>query len=285
MSAEELLESDALRAFAVFAEHRNFTSAAAALRISQPSLHAKIGKLAAGLGIELYRREGRGLTLTDAGQRLAAFAEDAHRRAGDLLGELGEDHSVVRVAAGRGTLRWVISDSIRRAIRAGTSVQLQTANREAALASLAAGHCDLAVIAKSSPPPALRSRLITSYPQILVLKGDHPLAARKRLRVTDLDGLDLVVPPEGRPHRRALEAAMRERGVSWRIAAEVDGWDLLVHFADLGLGAAVVNGCVRLPARLRGIPVTDLPAVSYWAAWRPPRDRAVRALLEHLDRP
>src|SRR6185436_6953453 len=100
MTAEELLGSDALRAFAVFAEHRNFTSAAAALHISQPSLHAKIGKLAAGLGMELYRREGRGLVLTDEGHRLAAFAEESHRRVGDLLGELGEDNPVVRIAAG-----------------------------------------------------------------------------------------------------------------------------------------------------------------------------------------
>jgi len=179
----------------------------------------------------------------------------------------------------------VISDSIRRAIRSGTSVRLQTANREAALASLAAGHSDLAVIAMNSPPPGLRSRLLASYPQMLVVKANHPLAARKRLRVADLDGIDLVVPPEGRPHRRALERAMRDHDVSWRIAAEVDGWDLLVHFADLGLGATVVNGCVRLPARLRGIPITDLPAVSYWAAWRPPRERTVRAVVDHLGRP
>jgi DNA-binding transcriptional LysR family regulator len=64
MSGRDLLEADALRAFAVFAEHRNLTAAAAALHISQPSLHAKIGKLAAALGTDLYQRDGRGLRLT-----------------------------------------------------------------------------------------------------------------------------------------------------------------------------------------------------------------------------
>jgi DNA-binding transcriptional LysR family regulator len=52
------LELDTLRAFAVFAEHRNFTAAAAVLRISQPALHVKVGKLAQVLGVALYRREG-----------------------------------------------------------------------------------------------------------------------------------------------------------------------------------------------------------------------------------
>jgi DNA-binding transcriptional LysR family regulator len=100
------------------------------------------------------------------------------------------------------------------------------------------------------------------------------------VRLADLDGLDLVVPPAGRPHRTALDRALRDAGASWQVAAEVDGWDLLVHFAALGLGATIVNGCVELPSRLRAIPVVDLPEVRYWAAWRPERQRALSAVLE-----
>jgi DNA-binding transcriptional LysR family regulator len=46
MDVRDLLESDALRSFGVFAQHRNFTAAAAALGISQPALHVKVRKLA-----------------------------------------------------------------------------------------------------------------------------------------------------------------------------------------------------------------------------------------------
>src|SRR5258705_2882410 len=88
MDGRSLLESDALHAFEVFAEHRNFTTAAAVLRISQPSLHVKVRKLAKGLGVALYERDGRRLVLTAAGQRLAAFAADGARRADELLPEL-----------------------------------------------------------------------------------------------------------------------------------------------------------------------------------------------------
>ena len=44
MTAQEMLTADGLRSFAIFAEHLNFTHAAEALHITQPSLHAKIGK-------------------------------------------------------------------------------------------------------------------------------------------------------------------------------------------------------------------------------------------------
>jgi LysR family transcriptional regulator, low CO2-responsive transcriptional regulator len=282
MNERDLLESDALRAYTVFAQHRNFTTAATELRISQPSLHVKIRKLGESLGLELYRREGRGLTLTAAGERLAAFAEESLRRVEDFVGELREDVAVVRIAAGRATLRWVISPVIQAITRSGRTVQVLTANREVALAALNAGRADVAVVALEPPPPPLRSRRVASFQQVLVVPARHPLGTRERVSLSDLDGLDLVVPPSGRPHRTALDRALREAGASWQVAAEVDGWDLLVHFAALGLGATIVNGCVQLPARLRAIPVVDLPAVRYWAAWRPERHRALLGVLGHL---
>lgn len=282
MDARAALESDTLRAFAVFAEHRNFTTAAAELRLSQPSLHVKVRKLADTLGVELYQRDGRGLVLTAAGERLAGFAGESLQRVDDFLGDLREDLPVVRIAAGRATLRWIISPAIQGIIRSGRPVHVITANRDAALAALTAGQADLAFTALEPPPPRLGSRQIASYPQVLVVPARHRLAARKRVRLADLEGLDLLVPPAGRPHRRALDRALFEAGVGWQVAAEVDGWDLLVHFAELGLGATIVNGCVQMPSRLRAVPVTDLPAVRYWAAWRPQRRKALAAVLQHL---
>src|SRR3954471_16006960 len=133
MEGRDLLEADALRAFAVFAQHRNFTTAAAALHLSQPSLHAKIRKLSAGLGLTLYERDGRRLVLTATGQRLAAFAADGARRADEFLRELREDAPTLTVAAGRGILRWVIPDAIRSLCAEGRRVRIITADRDAAL--------------------------------------------------------------------------------------------------------------------------------------------------------
>jgi DNA-binding transcriptional LysR family regulator len=111
------------------------------------------------------------------------------------------------------------------------------------------------------------------------------LAARQAVRLGDLDGMDLVVPPAGRAHRRALDRALIDAGVSWQVAAEVDGWDLLVHLVGLGIGATIVNGCVQLPTGLRGIPITDLPKVRYWATWRSQRHALVRLVLDEFRQP
>ncbi|MEJ3747227.1 LysR family transcriptional regulator substrate-binding protein, partial [Actinomycetes bacterium KLBMP 9797] len=113
----------------------------------------------------------------------------------------------------------------------------------------------------------------------------HPLAGRRQVRLTDLDGMPLVVPPAGRAHRRALDRALLDAGVAWQVAAEVDGSDLLVHLTSLGLGATVVNGCVPAPAGVSAVPIRDLPAVRYWSACRHERLPLVRDLFDELSRP
>ena len=80
----ELVAED-LQAFAVFAEHRNFTRAAEELHVSQPALHTRIRKLEQRLGTTLYVKHGRNLKLTDAGERLAAFANETRDRTADFL--------------------------------------------------------------------------------------------------------------------------------------------------------------------------------------------------------
>jgi DNA-binding transcriptional LysR family regulator len=244
--------------------------------VRQPEL------LAAALGTGLYERDGRSLVLTPAGERLAAFAHDAGVRSREFVAALGGEPSVLAVAAGRGAIRWVIPGALRAACRQGRRVRVLTAGRDAAVAALSAGDADVAVVGYDPPPGRLRARPVAAYPQVLMVDSGHRLAGRAELSVADLAGLDLVVPPAGRPHRRALDRALLDAGVRWQAAAEADGWDLLVHLASLGIGATVVNGCVPAPDGMTAVPVTGLPAVRYWAAWRPQREDPARGFLAFL---
>lgn len=282
MSARDMVESDALRSFAIFAEHRNFTTAAAALNISQPSLHVKIRKLASALGADLYERSGRSLVLTAAGEQLAAFAVDSRLRVDDFLSGMEEGTATLTIAAGRGAFQWVIPEAVRAVVRRGRKIRVITADRDGAIAALGAGLADIAVTGYDPPPFPFEACVIATYPQTLVISRAHPLAGRERVSLRDLAGLDLIVPPPGQPHRRALERALADVGVRLRAVAEADGWDLQVHFVDLGVGAAVVNGCVRPPSGLVAVPVSGLPDVSYWAAWRPQRHTRIADLLAEL---
>jgi DNA-binding transcriptional LysR family regulator len=220
--------------------------------------------------------------LTREGERLAAFAADGARRAEEFLRGLDGAAGTLTVTAGRGAFRWVISKAIRTLSAQGRRVRVLTADRDAALAALGDGRADLAVIGYDPPPSHLDAVQIHRYPQVLVVDSAHPLATRAKLRLADLDGMNLAVPPPSRPHRRALDRALRDAGVRWQPVAEVEGWDLLVHCALSGIGATIVNGCVPTPDGLTAVPVVDLPAVRYWAVWRARRHARVPEFLHYF---
>jgi len=79
--AQHLPPLAALRAFEAASRHLNFTRAAEELHLTHGAISHQRRALEASLDVRLFRREGRRLLLTDAGQRFAS-------RLRDLLGDL-----------------------------------------------------------------------------------------------------------------------------------------------------------------------------------------------------
>ena len=65
-----------LRYFWTVAKEGSIKKAAEKLHVSQPSISEQIRELEESLGEKLFRREGRGNVLTDAGQIAFSYAED-----------------------------------------------------------------------------------------------------------------------------------------------------------------------------------------------------------------
>ncbi|WP_018655066.1 LysR family transcriptional regulator [Actinomadura flavalba] len=263
------VSTDALAAFAVFAEHRNFTRAAEELRISQPSLHAKIRKLGVSLGRPLYVRRGRRLDLTPEGEAVARFARELDARVGAFLTEMrgAAPTRAPVLAAGEGAYLYLLGP----AVRALPGLRLINGDRARALGAVRTGRADVGVAVLDVLPADLETVLLARYPQVLAMPDDHPLTARATLTLRDLTSAHLVMPPPHGPHRVALERALHAASVRWTTAVEAHGWPLILHFVALGVGLAVVNGCASPPPGVTTRPLTDLPPVPYHAFHLPTR--------------
>lgn len=240
------LSTDALASFAVFADHLNFTRAAEELHISQPALHVKVRKLTETLGRPLYTRHGRRLVLTPAGEQVARFARDLDARVTAFLASVHgtEPGRVPTLAAGEGAYLYLLGDAVHPGIR------LINGDRARTLTAVRTGRADVGVAVLDVLPSDIEAVPLATYPQVLVMPDDHPLTARAHLTLADLADAALIVPPPSGPHRVTLERALRAAEVPWSIAVEAEGWPLMLHFASLRVGLAVVNGCVR-PSRPR----------------------------------
>jgi DNA-binding transcriptional LysR family regulator len=225
----------------------------------------KIKKLGAVLGIELYQRDGRELHLTAAGRKVAAFAIDMGDSLRDFISTLGDadESAPVVLAAGEGAHLYVLANGIRRLLERGTNIRLLTTNTTETVEAVRSGRADLGVAVVVGRPKGLAVRDLSSYQQVLVLPAGHPLARNRRVTLSDLEGASLVVPPPSRPHRVALDRALRRAGVTYSVGVEAEGWSQMMRFVSLGVGLAIVNGCVGVADGLVARPVVDLPSIVY----------------------
>jgi DNA-binding transcriptional LysR family regulator len=238
-----------LRYFVAVAEERHFGRAAERLHMAQPPLSQQIQQLEAELGVTLLHRTTRKVELTRAGavylERartvLAAVddaAEEAHRVAAGLQGRL--------VVGCVGSATYSLLPALARALR-DELPGVDFAFRGEMLApdqldALLARHIDLALLRPPVEHPAVRMSTVRRDRLIVALPEDHRLTRRKRLKIEDLEDVDLIVhASRGRSVMHGIVTALcREAGFTARIRHEVSETSTLVTFVASGLGVAVV---------------------------------------------
>jgi DNA-binding transcriptional LysR family regulator len=282
-----MLRSEWLQSFVAFAERLNFTHGARALHLSQPALFVQIAKLSEALGVTLYEKHGRQLALTDAGVELLAFARDAQHRSEELVTALrtGVRERSVTLAAGTGAFLYLLSQGIRDFMRSSSArLRLLHRDRGGTVEAVRRGEAQLGVAAFEAAPDDLASQLLTRVPQVLVVPQHHRLARRRVVKLADLHGEALIVPPVGSPQRATLSQALDSAEVEWRVAVEATGWELTLRFAELGVGLAIVNAFCRIPRGLVTRPLAELPRIAYYLVERnaPQRSDAVAELRRVL---
>ena len=257
---------DFLESFGVFARTLNFTHAAKERHLSQPALHKQIRSLSESLGVALYQKVGRNLLLTPAGHRLARLERELGERIGAFEADvLARERSArVGLAAGRGAYLYLLGKAISGFVKSGAEVDLRVEDQKNTLESLESGRAHLGVTVLPEVPDGYRGELIREVSSHLIVREDHELADRKWIDLRRLGGLPLIIPPHPRPMRVALATVFEQQGLKLSVSLEASGWELMMHFASLGLGAAVVNGCCRPPRGTRAVPIRGLPKNRYY---------------------
>lgn len=279
-----MLDHDQLRAFAAFAETRNFTRAARAIGLSQPALHDRVRRLSAELGVALYRRDGKVLVLTEEGIEVAAFARQTAAASAALVARLAgrSREEEITLAAGEGSYLYLLGPAITGY---GGKLELLTLGGPATLAAVRSGRAQLGVGVFDVLPRELTGRAISTTPVVAALHRGHRLAKRDRVRLGDLATERLILAPVGQKHRdivgRAI-AAVSDAPAEAPISA--DGWALMLAFVAMRRGVAVVNGICRPPRGVVLRPIPELGRTTYHLVWRrdAPPSPAREALAERI---
>jgi DNA-binding transcriptional LysR family regulator len=264
------VETRELRYFIAVAEELHFGHAAELLQMAQPPLSRAIQQLEARLGVDLFERAGRRVTLTAAGQvlldegRAALTAVDAAERRTRRAGEK-RTHVVLATKAGtsNGVLTTLLDAYAAANSDADLDVQLVGIGEPERM--LRDGRADVALLYLPFDDTAgFDFEELSREGQVALLPFSHPLAKRKRLSVADLHELpDLPLPRWPEPDGSYLD------GPGPAVHDYVQLWQLI----GLGRACAIVpESAPRLGHEVAVVPLVDAVPVTTVIAW-PPHSR------------
>lgn len=248
-----------LRYFWAVAREGSLRRASEILRVSQPSMSAQIKQLEDSLGAALFRREGRGLALTETGESAFTLA--------DKIFALGQDLAKVakgEVAGRRERFPVGVTDVLPKSVAHALLrpvLDLHPAPRltvreglmEDLLGLMQAGRLDL--ILANDPAPSGSGAALSNH--FLGSCGTTFMAARTVASLyrerfpRSLDGAPALLPHTTAPVRRRLDDWLAAAGVDPLVVAEFDDPALMKVFAAGGAGWIPVPSVVVAETKRR----------------------------------
>ncbi len=242
------MELRQLCTFRMVAETLSFSRTALALNYVQSSVTAQIQALEEELGVRLFDRLGKRVSLTDAGTRLLPYAEK-------MLGLSEEARCVVAggdiptgtltITAPESICTYCLPDVLSQFRRRFPQVRLLF--RPIAFADLRnvvnEGEVDVAfVIDEFVYSNSLNVERLSSDPLYLLVSPDHHLASLPELSTGDLEGEQFLLTEIGCGYRNALDRALNRAGVQISTHLAFAGVEAIKQCAIASMGIAFLPG-------------------------------------------
>ena len=262
-----------LRVFVAAARHQNFGKAAQELHLSPPAVSMQIRELEQHVGLPLFERNGKSVSLTITAEYLLVYA----RRVLSTLKDAEDALARFRgLQSGRLTIGMVSSAkyfmprllAMFRQEHPHIEIRLVVGNREQLSEQLQGNDLDLAIMGRPPRELATRGEPFAAHPLGVVCAPDHPLMRGGRKPASALEQFGFVIRESGSGTRSAMEDYLREWRIDPRIEMELASNETIKQVVMSGMGVSFLSlhGIgLELRSGLIGVPdIEGLPLVRSW---------------------
>ena len=270
-----------LRYFCAVAEHGSFTNAARQLNVSQSGVSGQVRDLEKEIGVNLFRRKQREVTLTPEGSVFFREAREILIRADRAVGMAVRSSQGVSGTLTVGLCGPVTAAFLPKLIRnfrkqfPGVTLALRELAPSEQIEALLNGHIDIAFTRGLSAEfkPSVCHEIFLTEPLVVALPKGHALASEQAVALNRLSKERLILYcREGAPEIfDAIVAMCKKAKFSPRIGDTPRSWQSILTMVEAGEGLALVPSCVQ---HLRGNDIVFRPLadkrykVDAIVAWR-----------------
>ena len=258
------MELRQLKYFVKSAEFMNFSVAAKHLYITQSTLSQQIKQLELELGFELFLRNSRHISLTEAGEEFLPFARRTILDAEDAVQRLNDLQNVRT-----GTLRIgvtyrlssVLTEGVITFLKTYPGIKLEIVYKtvDELLLLLRERKVDFVLSYKPlCDAPDIDSMLLFENSLALVVSVEHPLAGRKKIGLQELSGMELVLPSKGLQARTMFDKLTENKDFVLKSSLELNETNILLQMVATGHYATILSTSALFgKPRFRAIPIDE----------------------------
>lgn len=289
------MEIAQLETFLAVASFGGFHRAAAALRVSQPAVSARISALEESLGTRLFERGPAGFSLSPAGKALRPHAEQLLRQVAVARQAVHELRPAVGgalpIAASLSICTYLLPAVLKKfqAQHPDIVVSVRSGNSAQVLKMVLDGEVDFG-LARSLHHPEVETISLRDDPLMLVGHPRHRSMAKRKLLLDEVEALPLISYDRGSSDWTLTNGLFRRAGLLPNVVLEVETIETCKRMVMRKLGVAFLPYIAvheELRARkLASLQITDAEplrrSLDVVLPRRHPVSRSAQQLLDRL---
>jgi LysR family transcriptional regulator, nitrogen assimilation regulatory protein len=239
-----------LRTFLLVAHSGSLQRAAEKLGVTQPAISKQISNLEEFLGCNLFQRHGRGMTITQAGQRLAESTSEHFAMldaALDSVRTSASAASYLRIVTVNTLAAYLIPPVLVALRRSHPQllVRVDNASSPEVVDQVARGHADVGLVydlAVNTDAVCIRRLYLEEVCAYESSGGEvHQWPEPRFITAEQLSQRPLIVPPRPYALRRVIE---RELPAPLNIAVECNSISVSLDLASAGVGTVILPSAI-----------------------------------------
>ncbi|MBR3525720.1 MAG: LysR family transcriptional regulator [Lachnospiraceae bacterium] len=235
------------RVFKAVADNGNISSTARELYLSQSAISQSIRTLEDSLGVRLFSRSPRGVSLTADGHTLYEYVSGALSllEAGEV--RLNESRELLRgeltIGASNTLTECYLLKYLKQYHRLypGVKVRILNGTSKRVMNFLNNGTVDIAFATTNEKDEHFESYLCFKTHTAFVAAADYPIDFSKTYSLREISALPLILLEKEAGSRRFLEDCFLKKGLRLEPEIELASYELLISLAGIGLGIAGIT--------------------------------------------